>query len=532
MTSSIALLKDSQGRNKPTSAPALGKARRYFVTNVASNLAYTLANVIANMWFTPFLIAHLGIAIYGLVPLVNSVTSYMMLFTGGLDTAVGRFLTIDLNRADEAAANRTFNTALCGLIIIALASLPFVLAASWLFPAIFQVPPGLENETRLLFGFSALAFLLTVIGSSFAVSTSACHRFDLRNLVMGMRLATRVGLVVLLFKLLSGRLWHVGFGILAAAIVSLVGYWLWWRKLTPQLHVKSSKFDRARLGELINMGGWTVVNQIGLLLFLNIDLMVVNTFFGAEVTGRYGTLILFPTLITTLADTVSSVLNPVIVARYARQDFEEMRRLVFQAVKLMGIAMALPIGLLCGFSRPLLNIWLGPDFQNLDILLIILVGHLSINLATLPLRFVLTSYNKVRLQGIVTVILGVASLGLAIVFARWGTWGAVGVAVATTTVWTARNLLFITGYSAHVMNLRWWAFGPSLVAGAVSTLAVSLGGYILTQIWWPEYWFGLGRMAIAVSLGYVVIAYLMSLNQEDRQLLSSLLREPIRKHLS
>lgn len=526
-----AIIQDPTQKSELTIAPAPDMAQSHFLTNVASNLAYTVATIIASMWFVPFLIAHLGVAIYGLVLLVNSVTSYMMLFTGGLDTAIGRFLTIDLNRADEVAANQTFNTALCGLIAVAIALLPVALAGAWVFPIVFRVPPGLENEARLLFGFSALAFLLTILGSSFAVSAFACHRFDLSNLVLGAKLAVQIGVVVLLFRLLSGHLWYVGFGILMAAVVSLGGYWHLWRRLTPQLNFRPSKFSRIRLGELFSLGGWTVINQIGLLLFLNVNLIVVNAFFGAEVTGRYGTILLFPTLIETMAGAASSVLNPAIIARYALQDFEGMHRLVSQAVNLMGIAAALPVGLLCGFSRPLLNIWLGPDFQSLDILLVVLVGHLGLNMATLPLRSVLTSYNKVRLQGIFTVILGIVNLGLVVTVARWGCWGVVGVAIVTALVWTARNLFLITAYSARLMNLRWWTFYPSLLGGAVSTLAVGLGSYGLTQIWWPQNWFGLGGMTLAVSLGYGALSYFMSLNRQDRELILDLIRVSVQRGL-
>ena len=531
MTSSSTLLKDLQ-KSGLAAALVPGAARSHFVANVASNVVFILVNTIVRMWYTPFLIRHLGIAVYGMVPLANTVIPYMSIVTDGLNVAIGRFLAIDLNRADETAANRTFNTALAGSMGVVAALLPVGLAVAWLFPTLFQVPPGLENEARLLFGCVVLTFFLTTIGSNFAVSAVFLHRFDLRSLVKGLTTATHVGLVVLLFNLLPERLWQVGVGFVASAIISFAGDWLWWRRLTPQLHVRLSAFDRVRLGELLGMSGWTVVNQVGMLLFSNIDLLVVNHFFGAEMTGRYGTILLFPVLIHTLAETVSSVLSPAIVARYARQDFEGMRRLVSQAVKLMGVAMALPIGLLCGFSRPLLNVWLGPDFQNLDILLIVLVGHLSINLAIRPLAYVLTSYNKVCLQGIVTLMLGVVNLGLAIALARWGVWGAVGVATASAIVWTAKNLFFLSGYSAHVMNLRWWTFGSSLVAGAMGTLAVGLGGYGLTQIWWPENWFGLGGMAIVVSLGYGVIAYLVSLRREDRQLLSDLIPDPVRQYLS
>jgi membrane protein EpsK len=530
MTSSDALLGDSPRKDEVADDPKPGAAHSHFAVNVASNVAYTLMNTVANMWFTPFLITHLGVATFGLVPLVTSITSYMTLFTGGLSTAVSRFLTIDLNQGDESAANRTFNTAIWGLIGMALALLPVGFVAAWLFPTVFQVPAGSENDARLLFGFSVLAFLISVIGSSFTVSTFASHRFDLSNLVLGMRLVARLGVVIFLFQVLAGRLWHVGLGILVAAAVSLGGYWLLWRRLTPQLHFNLSQFDRARLRGLVTMGGWSVVNQIGLLLILNVNLVVVNAFFGAEMTGRYGTLILFPTLMTTLAVTMSSVLNPVIVARYARKDFEGLRHLASQSVKLIGISMALPIGLLCGFARPLLIIWLGSDFQDLDILLMILVGPLCVSLAALPLRHLLTSYNKVRVQGIFTVMLGVVGLGLAVALAHWGKWGIAGVAVATAIVWTARNFLFVTSYSALVMNLPWRTFYPPMVVGALGTVVVGLGAYGLTQIWWPENWFGLGLAALVVSLAYGVAAYYVGLNRQDRQLFSNLIREPVRKY--
>ena len=103
--------------------------------------------------------------------------------------------------------------------------------------------------------------------------------------------------------------------------------------------------------------------------------------------------------------------------------------------------------------------------------------------------------------------------------------------MATTIVWTVRNLFFIAGYSARVMGLRWWASGPSLAAGAIGTLAVGLGGYGLTQIWWPVSWLGLGGMAIAISVGYGIAVYLVGLNQGDRLLLSGMVYEPIRRYL-
>jgi hypothetical protein len=164
--------------------------------------------------------------------------------------------------------------------------------------------------------------------------------------------------------------------------------------------------------------------------------------------------------------------------------------------------------------------------------LIIMVGHLSVNQAVRPLAYVLTSYNKVKLQGIVTIGLGVANLCLAVILARWSALGAVGVAVAGAIVLTAKNLGFVSGYSAHVMGLRWWSLSPALLAGPVNAIVVALGAYGLTQILWPVNWFALGAMAIVVSLMYSLAAFYLCLNQEDRLFLMDLFPSPVKKHFS
>ena len=137
--------------------------------------------------------------------------------------------------------------------------------------------------------------------------------------------------------------------------------------MTPQLHIDRYDIDRQRFRALVGLSGWSAVNQAGSLLLMQVNLLVVNAMFGAEMTGRYGSLLLFPALIDTMTGTVVSVLSPAIMTRYAVGDIEGMRRLASRSVKLLGVGLALPVGLLCGFGRPLLNLWLGPEFAHLDL---------------------------------------------------------------------------------------------------------------------------------------------------------------------
>jgi membrane protein EpsK len=510
---------------QPTTGVATRAAdgRGHFLVNVTSNVAYMVLSMGVMLWYVPFLINHLGVAAYGVVPLANSLILYFSPATDGLNVAVNRYLTIDLNRGDAYAANRTFNTAFFTVVVAMVALLPLMLVMVWQFAVVFETPAGLENEARVLFAGVMLTFLLAIVGATFEVSSIALHRFDLRNLVRGVALLTRVAVPALLFWWLGARLWQVGLGYGLSAGVGLAGAWWLWRRLTPQLQVRLAAFDRSRLRALLGLSGWSVVNRIGLLLFLSVDLAIVNLYLGAQATGEYGTLILFPELLRNLTDTVSSVLNPAITARYAVGDREGLRTLATRSVKLLGLALALPIGLACGLAQPFLQLWLGPEFQRLDLLLIVLVGHLSVTLATLPLSYVLTSYNKVKIQGVVTLVLGVVNVILGIYLAVGANLGAVGVALATGIVYTVRNLFFLSSYSAATMECRWWSFYPTLSTGAVATLLVGFGVYGLRLLWPVESWLHLLVIGMATAVAYLGIVYRVGLNAADRQLLVDLL---------
>jgi membrane protein EpsK len=167
-------------------------------------------------------------------------------------------------------------------------------------------------------------------------------------------------------------------------------------------------------------------------------------------------------------------------------------------------------------------LWLGPDFADLDILLVILVGHLNINLAVRPLLYVLTAFNRIRVQALLTLLIGVVNLGLAVALARWAGWGAAGVAAAGAIAWTIKNVFLLSTYSASVMNLKWWTFYAPLVAGATGTLGLALAGRFAAQFWWPATWIELGLMASGLTIIYCIVAFNFGLNRSDRDLIWSL----------
>lgn len=490
-----------------------------FIVNVTSSITYVVLNTGLMIWYVPFLIHHLGLAAYGMVALVNALLMHSVVVTDSLTGATFRYLAIDLNRGDTPAAVRTFNNALALAVIgCCLLLLPLAATAHYL-PDLFNVPEELEQQTRfLLFSTSLLAFT-ALVGGTLGASSLITHRFDLRNIVRALSTLSRVGVVAVCFMVWPANLWQVGAGMIAAALVNLVGDMVLWRSLTPQLVIRPRLIRIEQFRPLIGISGWSAVNTVGILLLMQIDLLIVNTFFGSEMTGRYASVLLLLTLIYTLMEAVLPILSPAIMARYATGDTAGLRMIVTRSVRSLTLILALPVGLLCGFASPLLSVWLGPKFAELDIILIFLVGHLPLTLATRPLSYVLTAHNKVRVQGLVTMAVGVANIAVVILLARYSGFGAASVAAVGALAWTARNVLFVSTYGASLMGLRWHAFWGSLTMGAAATIAVAMVGHASSRLWWPSDWFSLATAAAAISLAYCALAYAFVLTTAERALL-------------
>jgi O-antigen/teichoic acid export membrane protein len=506
------------------SSPKLAEARDRMPVNVLSNVVWLVLNMLVRMWYTPYLIAYLGVAVYGLVPLIGSVTDYMTILTQGFNTAVDRLLMIDLARDDFRGANRTFNTSIVASLTLAAILLPISAVFAWFTPQLFNVPVGHEQEAQWLAMFTTTALLLTTFASSFAISSYALHRFDLRLLINVIRLAANVGIVIVLFIMLPPQLWQVGVSILLSSLLLLLGHSILWRKLTPQMSIKLKLYDPARLKDMLGLSGWVLVNQIGALLFLNIDLIVANRVFGAEVAGRYGAVLIFPALLRTLVGTIDGVLVPIVMTLYAQNNRPGMVRFFRTSVKFIGLIIALPIGLLCGLGRPVLSVWLGPKFSDLSWLVIALISHLCVNVAVVPLFSLQVAANKVRVPGIVTLAMGIVNAILAVTLALWSGWGYISIAIAGAIVLTAKNTFFTPVYAARILNLPWHALLACMIPSVVGCLGVGLAAYGVSLIYPLTNW---GQLALAGGLiagPYAVAAYFLGMDASNRDLVNSEVR--------
>jgi len=498
--------------------------RGRFMPNLAVNMINFAVAVCIGFWLTPYLIRHLGVAVYGLIPLAASVSTYLGLATVTLNGAVGRFLTVAMERHDTREANRIFNTALIGnLIVVCALVVPAVLISSHA-SAFFNVPPGYERPFGWLFFCIICSFFLTAVNTSFSLAAYCRNRFDLSSGVEILSNLTRIGTIVVLFRYCAPQVWHIGAGSVAAVTVSMVGSVIIWRRLTPMLHIQLRSFNLESLRELMSLGSWALVNQIGVLLLLSIDLIVVNRLFGAVAGGRYGAIMQWSSFLRGLGGVIAGIFGPTIFMLYARLDIPGLVRYAQQAVKFLGLAMALPIGIISGFSASFLFVWLGPNFVPLAPLMSLMTIHLAVNLSVLPLNNIRVATKKLRVPGVVMCITGIMNLGLALLLAGPVGWGLYGVAAAGAIMLAADNLIFGPWYAARILGIPRSTFFRGSLPNICTTLGLTGACWAVSHYFQIHSWLGLIIGSGAVAAAYSLYVFAIALNKGERETVVRMLR--------
>jgi len=484
-----------------------------------------ISNVAIGILLVPYLVKHLGRAAYGLIPIAGMMTQYVALISYSISSAVNRFLTIALQQNDTDEANRIFNTAFFSYLAIGLLQIPVFVLVIYYANTIFSIPEQLYRDVIILLVCSAASFLLNLACSVFTVPMYANNRLDLLRGLDVARLILRLTGIVTLFMVFGPALRYVGYVDLALTLILCLTRIQIAKRLSPMLQVAFRYYDWHKVRELTGMGGWLLINQLGGLLFLRMDVWICNRFVSPEAAGDYAAVLQWSNLIRQAGVILGGVIAPMIMIYYARSEIENLIRLSKVSVRVFSLILAVPIGVLCAFSAPLLRIWLGESFVPLAPLMVLMLCHLVVNVGVLPLFNIQIAMNKVKWPGILTLLMGILNVALAISFVKYLNWGLYGVAIAGAVVLTAKNALFTPIYAAIILHQRWHAFLKPYVTGGGLMILLMLLGYAATRYMIPNSWVHL--LLFCALIGTVgLVAVWVLLPGSDRRLMVGMM--PVR----
>ncbi|OFX16154.1 MAG: hypothetical protein A2Z18_11535, partial [Armatimonadetes bacterium RBG_16_58_9] len=492
--------------------------------NTLSSIVFSVFNALTSFLAVPYLKNRLGWDNYGILGTANTFVLYTQILTVVLVGTVFRFVTMCLAKDDVEGARGYFNTQFITALVFVMAFLPIAGAISLLTPAILSnIPAGQERNTQILFALVYLSFLLILLSNPFQVGQFVKQRFDVRNGIEIANQTVRYSTWLLLFAFFSPVMWHVGIGYVLGATVTLAATVAAFKRFTPQLVPSLSGFCKSKFLEMTRMGSWLMVSQLGVVLYLSIDPFIIFTMIGADASGKYYSILGLALMLRVLAATMNSLVVPMAIASYARQDWVVLVKNLARAVKFISLGMAIPLGILCGLSVPFITRWLGSDVAGLlSPLVWLLLAHNVINCGVEPLFAINLAANKVAVPGMVTAFGGVLKLAAAIALVRYTNLGIHGVAIAGLVSLTLKNAVFTPLYAGRVLNVSSAPFYTSLIPAVLVFGCLSASGYALAASYDLATYPRLLIVGLLLAGASVVCVYRLALGEDDRAFLSRL----------
>lgn len=427
---------------------------KQILKNILFNIINFIINIIIGLALTPYLIKHLGIAAYGLIPLALFLSSYISVLTQSLTASVNRFLINAIQTNNDQESNQVFNTALITmLILVASITMIFTWPISHVYHFI-SVPNKEKIEAGILFLFVFFGVLVSLISSVFSVSMYANNRIDLMQGVNIVKNLSRLLTIVLIFHYGASSLAVFGYAVFISEIIALLIYIVYWKAKTPALYINLKSFNTVTLKKIANVSSWLIVDQIGTIILSKSDLLLVNKNFGSDVSGRYAIVTQFSDLLRAMASLVGGVLGPVMMILHSQHNNKKMIELTSVFMTLLSLVLTIPIVLLCVFSKEILTLWVGNDFNNLSSLMWVLILPLIINLGTVPLFSINIALNKVKIPSLSNITFGVLGLLLSLCLLTFTKLGYYSIGVGFIFSTTLKNALFTPMYAAYILNIK------------------------------------------------------------------------------
>jgi len=500
------------------------KMKIRLLPNLSASVVSFAITLLVGFWYTPFLVRSLGVETYGTIMVIILIVSYLGVFVSSIVNTVNRSLTIAVEESDTQKASSIFNTAFfLSLAVIAVLTIPSVVFS-------FEVDLFIvsESEASSLSSFVALMFIAFFVG--FLADIFACLQFSKNRIdsISGSRiveLVVRVVSVVALFFLLGAKLVYVGVALVVAATGRLLYNLIGWKRLLPALSLSRQNFSFAELRSMTEISQWVLVTQISTILLNGIDMVVVNRICSPRDAGIYAVVLAIVLLIRNGVASVVTVFMPKVYSLIAEENYDALSVYVNQCCRLLGLALVLPVGFLCGTSEEFMFLWLGERYENISVLVAILLSPLVVNLAAMPLFSVSLGMNYVRIPALVNLSFGIANLLLALVLGVLLELGMFGVAVAAGVTLTTKNILFTPVYAARNINAHWSSFLGFVPLVIVALLYVAMLSHWLAGLVVPDDWGEIVLAGVGVSLAYIPFLFWIGLDKpEQKFLLSSALR--------
>jgi len=491
--------------------------RNQLALNIAANGLSVLVSLAVSFLLTPYIVANIGKEAYSFVPISNNFVQYMTILTVAMTSMTARFVTLNLHRGEKEKASAYYSTSFFTNLAIALVSVIIGFLIVFFLDRLIDIPLKILSDVRLLFIFMFVMFFVNVTTNTFSVPAFSINRIDVTGLVTVASILTRLGVIIVAFVLFPPRVYYIGLSILAYMLVQGILNYIYARKLMPELRISRKQFNFKMAIELGSSGIWSSFNQLSSVLLTGLDLLIANIALGASAAGVLAVAKTAPMALQMLINVVPQAFNPYLTILYAKENKEHFAKELRYTLKTSAYMTGIPIAGFIVLAPVFFKLWV-PSVagSELTLLSILTMGSMVASFGLMPLLYIFTITNKLKVASMSVFISGLLNLAIVLVLLRTTSLGLIVVAGVSSVLEAIRYLVFVPLYAAHCLHIKPRDLYPSILKSLVY-IALLIGTFFLISSFFTvTSWMKLALVALLLTISGLLIGYLFMLNSQER----------------
>ncbi len=494
--------------------------KKRIVINMTAQLLAFAVNLLLGFILVPVIEAMIPNA-YGFTDIANKFVQAAQIVVSALNTMASRFITVQIHQGNEEEANQYFSSVFFANVLMALVfMLPALFVVVYL-GNIFQMPAGASlPDVQMLFFFIFLNFLISIITSVFGVATYSRDRLELSSIATILGEVTRLAFLLAAYMFFRPYLWYVGCASVASTVIQAIANVIYTKKLLPEMSLQRRNFRWGKVKELVSLGAWNSVTRLGQLLLNGLSTSIANIMISAAAMTTISIATQVPVMISNLMGTIAGVFNPQMTIAYAKNDKKQLLEIIASADRIMIFIISIPIAFVTVFGRTFFRLWIGktqsPD--ELYILALLNVGTLFVSASIQVLYHVFLITKKVKLNSIVILLSGVATVATVFVLLNTTNLGMYAIVGVTTFYGLLRNLLFTPLYAARCLQVKWHTFYGDIFLGLISIGAICLVALPFELLIEIDGWVKLFAVGVVAGVLALAVNFLVVLRKSERQM--------------
>lgn len=503
--------------------------KKKILINIISCLATFGITLGINFFLTPYITNLLGAEAYGFVSLSINFTSYASIVTLAINSMASRFVSVSLFKNKIKDANEYFNSVLAANILIILVFLiPAILCVVFL-EKLIVIPTDLILTVKVLFGIIFFNFFISLINTSFSVSTYASDHMELYMLKTMESNILKVLIMIILFYIFGANIIIVGIGYAIATFYQLIFNIFYLKKYLPKIKINKLYINIKKIKEVALSGIWNTITKIGNVLTDGLDLLISNIFLGPLAMGQLSIAKTISSSEAILEGYLSNVFQPRITYYYANKDPRMVDSLKFSMRIVAFFTNILLIGIMV-FGLSFYKLWIPTQNTELIYILTIITLMASVVSSSVnPLFSIYTITNKLKVNSLVTVGVGIFNCLTVFVLLKLnivsdGLYVIAGVSVITAII---RNLTFTPIYSAHCLGVKKTTFYFPIFQTLINSVIMFIIFAIINKIFTINSWLSLIGVAIIAAVFGLLVSFCIMFNKDEKSKIINIIKSKV-----